>query len=145
MQLHRSYADACKQQEKNKEWQAVTEYCTAHEDKVYFIDVYSAVPYSEGQYTMQAEPENYVLLGGWLTQSPALADKLERLGMNPAAEGLLRGNGYFICRDNRPLDWITGYYASIGRRVVISEKDRLTVNKDCTFIIYQISQSDADA
>lgn len=123
----------------NEEKQALNDYCKAHPDNFYFVDVYSFcssmddhVEYSEKIFAnVDNSINNYDYLGGWIMNSPHTWGKLANYGIAKDKDEIEKGildkdNAYIIIRDDRDIDWIKEYY-SAKRGIVIdaSETDRI--------------------
>ena len=123
----------------NEEKQALNDYCKAHPDNFYFVDVYSFcssmedhVEYSEKIFVnVDNSINNYDYLGGWIMNSPHTWDKLAYYGITKDKDEIEKGildkdNAYIIIRDDRDIDWIKEYYnAKRDIEIDASETDRI--------------------
>lgn len=107
----------------NEEKDTLHEYCKAHPENYYFVDVYSFcssmddhVEYSEKIFeNVDNTINNYDYLGGWIMNSPHTWDKLSDYGIEKEKDEIEKSitdkkNIYVIVRDDRDTDWINNYY-----------------------------------
>ncbi len=134
MQIESSQRDKA-----NEEKQALNDYCKAHPENFYFVDVYSFcssmddhVEYSEKIFeNVDNTINNYDYLGGWIMNSPHTWEKLSGYGIekekDETEKGILdKDNAYLIVRDDRDSDWINEYYnAKRDIEIDASETDRI--------------------
>ncbi len=123
----------------NEEKQALNDYCKAHPENFYFVDVYSFcssmddhVEYSEKIFeNVDNTINNYDYLGGWIMNSPHTWEKLSGYGIEKEKDEIEKGildkdNAYLIVRDDRDSDWINEYYnAKRDIEIDASETDRI--------------------
>lgn len=132
-------AESIQRDKANEEKIALHEYCKAHSDNFYFVDVYSFcssmndhVEYSEKIFEdVDNSINNYDYLGGWIMNSPHTWDKLSNYGVEKEKDEIEKSitdkeNVYVIVRDDRDTDWVKDYY-KIKRDIEIdvSETDRI--------------------
>lgn len=135
-----------RREEINVQWQELKEYCMADAEHFYYVDVYSAVPYSEKLFA-DTDPayRNFDYAGGWSVKSPIAAKKRMRGGLNEseAADGgkaLLSGKALFVADgtdEKRSPDFLVSYYGEQGKTVRIQEIDRVGI-----FSIFQINEAE---
>lgn len=129
-------AESIQRDKANEEKIALYEYCKAHSDSFYFVDVYSFcssindhVEYSEKIFEdVDNSINNYDYLGGWIMNSPHTWDKLSNYGIAKEKHEIEKSitdkeNVYVIVRDDRDTDWISDYYS--GKRNTIVSIDRI--------------------
>lgn len=139
-------AQYARREEINAQWRTLKEYCMADTDHFYYIDVYSAVPYSEKLFS-DTDPSyrNFDYAGGWSVKSPLAAAKRMRGGLDAlqAADGgaaLLSGRALFVMDgtdEKRSPDFLISYYGDMGIEVRVQETDRAGI-----FSIFQINKAE---
>ncbi len=122
-------------------YQTLQEYCTAHPDQYFLIDVYS--------YTTSFEPvflegnsryRNYDICGGWAAKSPIYAEKLAYSGITDLTRDLAEmENVFFISRDDRNVDWLEAYYTVKGYDVEVTAVDHIDTGEDEGYTVYAVS------
>jgi hypothetical protein len=133
---------AAEQQERaqsNAPYQEMRNYCRAHADSFYFMDVYSSVSYSE---KMFADVDNTLvncdIMGGWACKSPLQAEKFAVYGFKNMQSALLQEHVYFIQCADGDTSWIVKYYQAQGIQVSLQKTD--TVGG--SFAVYQIRKAE---
>ncbi len=109
---------------------ALTSYFASNSDNVYCVDVFSFVLQTESVYEAKNYHtfENYVPLGGWLTNSPLYEDKMAKLGVASAYEGMRNEENWYLCiLSSRSTDGIMQYYNACGQPIAFTEADTITV------------------
>lgn len=110
----------------NRPYTALLDYCAAHPESSYYLDVYSTVSFSERIRGSEDIPGNFDLLGGWAAYSPLWKQKAEQLG---AAEGpftgLLQEDSRFVVRNGEDLSWLREFYAGRGITVQTETVDEI--------------------
>lgn len=131
----------------NQTMDSFREYAYANPENYYFLDVYSTVAYSERLFDENTNRhKNYDILGGWVCYSPLQKEILARYTKEgqqeegSISEALLQENVYFVIRDNRPVESITGYYESMGTPVELTRVHDLGTPEDC-LVIYRLEVS----
>lgn len=114
-------AEACKGENTRRlidstAYQQWKEYCTEHSDNFYFVDIAAIQYYTEDIFAKQQHfGLNYVVLGGWIVNSPLYDEKLAEYGIeNPETALLTMDNVYvvFVEDENNPPDYLYEYYES---------------------------------
>lgn len=134
----------------NEEKDALHEYCKAHPENYYFVDVYSFcssmddhVEYSEKIFeNVDNTINNYDYLGGWIMNSPHTWDKLSNYGIEKEKDEIEKSitdkeNVYVIVRDDRDTDWISDYYNGKRNTTVSIDSIDTIANR---FGVYKISR-----
>ena len=133
----------------NEEKQALNDYCKAHHDNFYFVDVYSFcssmddhVEYSEKIFeNVDNTINNYDYLGGWIMNSPHTWDKLANYGVEKEKDEIEKSitgkdNAYVIVRLDRDTDWIGEYYSD-KRNTIVSINSADTIADK--FIVFKVT------
>lgn len=99
------------QAEVQNEWTVLKEYCAENVDRLYLVDVFSAVEYADLQYT--ADADNIMLLGGWMSASPLAGERFARVDAWDAAEALFaREEVSLIADKDVDVSWLEEYLQS---------------------------------
>ncbi len=143
----------------NREINAIEEYCKAHLENFYFVDVYSAVSctdyvvsdlaieYSEKAFeNVDNSLDNYDLMGGWVVKSPLTDRKLANFGME-ISEGvsamerslLDMDSVYVIIKTEKDMDWLSDYYKEKrDKDVIIKAVDNIELDGKKIFTVYAV-------
>lgn len=81
-------------------YSGIFDYMERHPENLYLLDVASFNNCPEYLFQKNAEMDNYLLLGGWMTGSPLLADKLSYYGYSSAREAFFKGNNVYYVSKN---------------------------------------------
>lgn len=132
----------------NTRWEALLAYCAEHEDSYYAVDVYSStsyegVAYSEKIYkNVDNTYRNFDICGGWLSKSPLMYRKLEKMQFATLEEALLaKKNAYFVVLPEKDLTWLVDYYAYKGKKVNLQRVDTIYDNGAECFAVYDIQEN----
>ncbi|MCD8379402.1 MAG: hypothetical protein LUC95_03545 [Lachnospiraceae bacterium] len=122
-------------------YQPLQEYCTAHSDSYFLIDVYSFTTAYEPVFTAgDSVYRNYDLCGGWAAKSPVYQQKLAYTGIEDLAADLAdKDNIYFISKDSREIDWLAAWYAVKSYTVEVTAVDYIDVEGDEGYTVYAVS------
>lgn len=124
----------------NQEYLELLNYFEAHEENVYFLDVYSTVAYSEKAFrNVDNLLNNYEYLGGWACLSPCNREKIKALGMSTMEEGICnQDNVYVVSHQKREITWLQDYLdeKKTGKNVV--QVDTVSWEGQPSFMIYQV-------
>ena len=132
----------------NTRWEALLAYCAEHEDSYYAVDVYSStsyegVAYSEKIYkNVDNTYRNFDICGGWLSKSPLMYEKLEKMQFATLEEALIvQKNAYFVALPEKDLTWLVDYYAYKGKKVNLQRVDTIYANEAECFAVYDIQEN----
>ncbi|MCR4788102.1 MAG: hypothetical protein K5888_05930 [Lachnospiraceae bacterium] len=100
------------------------EYMAGDTEKMFLIDTYSSVSYSEKMFDDIAfvSKANSNVLGGWAATSPIEKDKLAAYGIEDMGSGLLSDNVLFCKKTDSDAGWMKDYYSSIGIDVTMEKE-----------------------
>ncbi len=121
----------------NSREQVIYDYMEAHPEAFYLLDVYATVNRTE--YALRdyhGGYENYLLLGGWMTESPLTKAKLEREGYANAMEAFTLGeNVYLVVKrgTGRTIEVLCDRYQWEAERLLLIEEVEA---QDVIFEIY---------
>lgn len=123
------------------EWEALQDYCKAHPEQYYYLDVYSTVDYSERAVaSLWQGISNYEILGGWIYGSPLMQDKHSQFGIEQALQAVLEGEAQVVVSYKRDADWLINYcnQNAEGNYALVVE-DTILVSGEQTFLVYQVA------
>lgn len=127
----------------NSRWESLIAYCRNHEDAYYVVDVYSStsyegVPYSEKIYeNVDNSYRNFDICGGWLSKSPLMYEKLEKMQITELESALYTGKqAYFVAAPDKDLTWLVAYYAYKGKTVKPQRVDTIYDDGAECFAVY---------
>ncbi len=130
-------AEQARRDQVNLAWENCRAYCDGQRDSFFIADVYSTVAYSEKVFTehnRENRLSNLEMMGGWAAKSPLQKKKLARFSIDSIEEALpVRDDVFVICRPERDCAFISDYYAEKGRKVTVSECDRIGSD----FVVYR--------
>lgn len=91
-----------------RQWNMLKDYCEESPEKLYLVDVFSAVEYAGMQY--EEDAENIMLMGGWMSASPLAEERFTKLGAEDAAEALVyQDNVSLIAEKDADMSWLEKY------------------------------------
>ena len=132
----------------NSRWEALLAYCAEHEDSYYAVDVYSStsyegVAYSEKIYkNVDNTYRNFDICGGWLSKSPLMYEKLDKMQFATLEETLIaEEDAYFVVSPEKDLTWLVDYYAYKGKKVNLQRVDTIYDNEAECFAVYDIQEN----
>ena len=133
-----------KQLKYQQEWNNLKEYCLDRPDNLYLLDVFSVVVYGEMQY--EKDPENMMLLGGWMTKNPLVNQRFEKYQAKDAAEALLGGQDVYLVLDRvldkgnrvRDVEWLNQYFKERFGDVSVKKVDEVFGSSEKIFEIYVV-------
>ncbi len=122
-------------------YQPLQDYCAAHPDSYFLIDVYSYTTAYEPLFTAgDSDYRNYDICGGWAAKSPLYQQKLAYAGIDDLTEDLAGlDDVYFISKDLREIDWLAAYYEVKGYAVEVTAVDHIDVEDDVGYTVYAVS------
>ena len=112
-----------------KSWDVLKDYFAEHEENEYLLDVYSHVAYAERLY--EKGPENAMLLGGWMTNTPLSRHKLSE------SEKL-----FFVVDSDREISWMEDAFSSGFGKCELTEDDEIILPSGKEYKIYQITKTE---
>lgn len=132
---------AAEQQKIQEEWDILQEYCTSHGEEVYLLDVTSMVAYSGRQYETVPARQNYLLAGGWMSNTPLLEERFAQLGVTDGGEALIiTGHVKFIAKADRDTGWLEEYMARRFGPCSMEKADSVELEGQEIFTVYQFSE-----
>lgn len=129
----------------NSRWEALIDYCKAHEEAYYVVDVYSSTSYDGVSYAEKIFEDvdnsyrNFDICGGWLSKSPLMYEKLARMQIADLENALYLGEqAYFVAAPDKDLTWLVDYYAFKGKVVKPERMDTIYDGETECFVVYQL-------
>ncbi len=123
-------------------YQPLQDYCAAHPDSYFLIDVYSYTTAFEPVFSsVDSTYRNYDLCGGWAAKSPVYLQKLACMGIEDLTADLAGlDNVYFISKDSREIDWLAAYYSvAVGDDVEVSAVDHIDTEDGAGYTVYAVT------
>lgn len=121
----------------------VLPHITADPEHTYLFDVYSLSPVKSYVFDQNQIPENLIVLGGWLQESPLLEMQyLNRYEGQIDETFFLTEDTYFIQSAILPITWLEDYSLSMGYRVELEVVDQIYKGDRAIYTIYNLKVLD---
>lgn len=111
-----------------EEWRALTTYCDSHPETTFLLDIYSTVDYSGELWSGVQKKENYLLAGGWMSESPLLKERISSLKPEECC--------YIIAAD-RETDWLSEYCGEYLGELRMEKTDSIYLKEKVLFDVYR--------
>lgn len=119
------------------EWNVLNHYCEENPEKLYLVDVFSAVEYSGMQY--EEDAENIMLLGGWMSASPLAKERLAKIDAKDAAEALFyQENVSLIVEKGMDISWLEEYLQNRFGECALEAVAEISNREPKIFVEYQV-------
>lgn len=135
-QCREMYGRTIQQAEKQEAWEALQQYCEERSDNLYLLDVRSVVSFTGRVWDTAKRQENYLLAGGWMSDSPLLELRLK--GATDGGE-LLAGADSQVCyiiAINRDIEWLQDYYSIRFEEMPLEKIDSILLDGEEMFGVY---------
>ncbi|MDE6516772.1 MAG: hypothetical protein K2L18_02850, partial [Acetatifactor sp.] len=129
------------QQEKQKQWNRLTESLAGREESLYLMDVFSAVAYAGELY--RRDSEQILLLGGWLTRSPLVQRRLEVYDAWDGVQAMQHEQVRLLAAKGRDVSWLENYLNQRLGKVELRAQEYIACGEGIEFIIYRLENLDA--
>lgn len=144
VQMNETLDKVVVQEENQKEWDVLTEYCAGREDCFYLLDVMSMVSYAGRGWDPVSGKENYLLSGGWMSRTPLLRERLAAMGARDGGELLVKGEAegtriYYVAKSNRDISWLSEYLNSRFGEVTVVKTDSIMLGARELFCVYGVT------
>lgn len=144
VQMNETLDKVVVQEEAQKEWDALTEYCAGREDCFYLLDVMSMVSYAGWVWEPISGKANYLLTGGWMSRTPLLKERLAAMGAVDGGELLVKGEAegtriFYIAKSDRDTSWLSEYLGSRFGEVIVEEMDSIMLGERELFCVYGVA------
>lgn len=137
IQVKETYVKVEAQEQIQKEWNVLKEYCEKQEGNLYLIDVFSAVEYGGLQY--EKDGSNLMLAGGWMSASPSAWKRLVDRNAEDGAEALYQDSEtLFLADKTRKMDELQSYLIRRFGDCKLESVDEISCSEDKTFVIYRL-------
>lgn len=127
--------------EQSADLQDVKDYCALHQDNFYFVDSRSITNDTESIFDgAQSAYENYIVFGGWLSESPVYLQKLADRKVTDAEAALLDSGSVFVIAEEKgqyPIDYISAYFGTKYEDFQMEEIERFGKNGQ-QFCVYRL-------
>lgn len=84
----------------NENDDVIYSYMAEHDNDFYLVDVFSTVNRTKAVYTVNKAVQNYLVIGGWMSESPLTYKKFRLLNAVSARDLLVHENVHVILKDN---------------------------------------------
>ncbi|MBD5528318.1 MAG: hypothetical protein HDR02_07920 [Lachnospiraceae bacterium] len=135
-QLRRTVQRVTQQQEKQDQWNLLTD--SLDGQYLYLMDVYSAVAYAGELY--RKDCGHIMLLGGWLTQSPLVRQRLAAYDAGDGAQALRHEQVRLIVDGSRDVAWLEEYLQQKLGAVELQAEESIVCGKNLEFVIYRLEE-----
>lgn len=144
VQMNETLDKAVVQEENQKEWDALTEYCAGREDCFYLLDVMSTVSYAGRVWETASGKANYLLSGGWMSRTPLLRERLAAMGAKDGGELLVRGEAegiriFYVAKSDRDMSWLSEYLSGRFGEVIVEKTDSIMLGERELFCVYGVT------
>lgn len=141
VQMRAAAGNAYAQQENQKKWNVLTAYCEEHDGSFYLLDVRSMVPYAGEVWENDTDMADYLLVGGWMSETPLLRNRIDSLGAADGGELLVRGMSgdvkvLYIASPEREVDWLSGYLTQRFGTIQMEQVDSILLGGEEVFCVY---------
>lgn len=140
-QLPETSRRANEQREKQKQWNLLTESLEKRTEELYLMDVFSAVPYAGELY--RPDSERILLLGGWLSQSPLVRQRLAAYDAGDGAQALQHEQVRLIAESGRDVAWLEEYLEQRLGAVELQAQESIVCGEELAFVIYRLAEHSA--
>lgn len=141
-QMAVSSASVYLQQENQKKWNALTTYCKNNYKNFYLLDVRSMVSYAGEVWENDSGYANYLLVGGWMSATPLLQDRIDGMGASDGGELLIRRTDderiLYIASHERDVNWLSGYLVQRFGSGQIEHVDSIMLDGEEIFCVYSV-------
>lgn len=125
----------------SENYQELSEYCGSQSQSRYLVDLYTTAYYTADLLALrEAEPVNFLSLGGWTAKSPLTQERLSLWGMEDAERAVLENPQiYVVFGDSSEFTegYFMKYYQSKYPGCTFRLEDTLTCKSGTNFYIYK--------
>ena len=140
VQCREMYQRTQKQAEKQKTWDALVDYCGQNPDNLYLLDVRSMVSYTGKVGEHRSGQENYLLAGGWMSDTPLLNMRLQGALDGTMLLSELSEKCYYVISVDREVSWLQEYLDSRYEEFVLKKTDIVCADGTEVFYVYSRSK-----
>lgn len=140
-QMKAAVERASTQLEKQREWNALTDYCAGNSNNFYLLDTWSMVSYAGEVWEDASGKTNYLLAGGWMSAMPLLQERIRSMGAEDGGELLGRGdagetNILYIAAPDRDMQWLFEYLSQRFGEIRTEQVDSIILDGEEAFRVY---------
>lgn len=135
-QLPETSRRAEEQREKQVCWNRLTD--SLEEGQLYLTDVFSAVPYAGELYGKDSG--QILLLGGWLSGSPLVRQRLALYGAEDGVQALTHPQTRLLMAGDRDVSWLGEYLAQRLGAVELQPQESVDCGEGVEFVIYRLME-----
>lgn len=135
-QLPETSRRAEEQREKQVCWNQLTD--SLEEGQLYLTDVFSAVPYAGELYGKDSG--QILLLGGWLSGSPLVRQRLALYGAEDGVQALTHPQTRLLMAGDRDVSWLGEYLAQRLGAVELQPQESVDCGEGVEFVIYRLME-----
>lgn len=137
VQIRTDAARAVEKKTLQQEWNVLKEYCGNDCDRLYLIDVFSAVEYSG--LSFERDSENLMLAGGWMSASPLAAERFHAFEAGDGAEALFgKDQVSFLAQKDRDLTWLEDYLQERFGACALQATSEIPCSPNKVFVEYKV-------
>lgn len=123
------------------EWTTLKWYCGETKDRLYLVDVFSAVEYAD--FLFAEDASNIMLLGGWMSASPLAQERFAKVGYTDGAECLYYGEHVsLIVEEGYDVTWIEEYLQNRFGDCSLKEVARINSREPGGFVEYRVARNE---
>lgn len=135
-QMQRTGQEVRRQQVRQEQWNRLTDSLEEQEVSLYLVDVFSAVAYAGKVY--EKDSGKVMLLGGWLTQSPLVQQRLAQYNAADGAGALQHPQVRLLAAGGRDIAWLEGYLQQRLGMAELKVQDSIACGEGVEFVVYQL-------
>lgn len=135
-QMLRTVQEVSGQQAKQDQWNMLTGSLEEQEASLYLVDVFSAVAYAGEVY--EKDSGKVLLLGGWLTRSPLVQQRLAQYGAADGAGALQHPQVRLLAAGDSDIAWMEGYLEQRLGAAKLKAQKSIACGDGVEFIVYQL-------
>lgn len=136
MQLRQTLGNMRIGQERQRQWDRLTEQIAGSGAELYLMDVYSAVAYAGEVYGRDCG--QILLLGGWLGQCPLVEQRLALYGAEDGAGALLHPEVRLLALADRDISWLEEYLSQRLGPVELKRQEIISCGDQVEFAVYRL-------
>lgn len=135
-QMLRTVREVSGQQAKQDQWNMLTGSLEEQEASLYLVDVFSAVAYAGEVY--EKDSGKVLLLGGWLTRSPLVQQRLAQYGAADGAGALQHPQVRLLAAGDSDMAWMEGYLEQRLGTARLKAQMSIDCGDGVEFVVYQL-------
>lgn len=137
-QMLRTVREVSGQQARQEQWNMLIGSLEEQEASLYLTDVFSAVAYAGKVY--EKDSGKVLLLGGWLTHSPLVGQRLAQYDAADGAEALQHPRVRLLAAGDRDISWMEAYLAQRLGEAELKAQSFIDCGDGVEFVVYQLTR-----